>query len=49
MVPKLKKSLKIGESCLKEVKFIVFTQKIQNKTGFVKSEKLHLELATYNQ
>ena len=45
MVPKLRKSLKIGELCLKLVKFMVFTQKIQKKIGFVKSEKFHLELA----
>ena len=47
MVPKLKKSPKIGESCLKLVKFMVFTQKIPQKIGFVKSEKFHLELAWY--
>ena len=33
MFPKLKKSLKIGESCLELVKFTVFTQKIQKKSS----------------
>ena len=32
---------------LKLVKFMVFTQKIPKKIGFVKSEKFHLELAWY--
>ena len=45
MVPKPKKSPKIVELCLKLVKFLVFTQKIQKKIGSVKSEKFHLELA----
>ena len=31
MVPKLKKSLKIGQLCLKFVKFMVFTQKSKKK------------------
>ena len=35
MVPKPKKSPKIGELCLKLVKFVVFTQKIQRKSHSV--------------
>ena len=45
MVSKLKKWLKIGELCLKLVKFVVFTQKIQKKNCLVNFEKFHLELA----
>ena len=35
----------MSESCFKLVKFMIFTQKIQKKINFVKSEKFHLELA----
>ena len=45
MVPKPKKSPKIVELCLKLVKFLVFTQKIQKKIGFGSSEKFCMELA----
>ena len=48
MVPKPKKSPKIGELCLKLVKFVVFTQKIQKKIAFGSSEKFHMELAKDN-
>ena len=48
MVPKLKKSPKIVELCLKLVKFLVFTQKIQKKMGFGSSEKFCMELALFH-
>ena len=49
MVPKHKKSPKIGELCLKLVKFEVFSQKSQKKIAFGSSEKFHLELAGYQK
>ena len=49
MVPKPKKSPKIVELCLKLVKFLVFTQKIQKKIGLGSSEKFCMELAQYNK
>ena len=45
LVPKPKKSPKIVELWLKLVKFLVFTQKIQKKIGFVSYEKFRMELA----
>ena len=48
MGSKPKKSPKIGDLCLKLVKFVVFTQKIPKKISFRRSEKFHLELARDN-
>ena len=46
MVSNPKKSPKIVELCLKLVKFLFFTQKIQKKIGFCSSEKFCMELDT---